>query len=87
MQLVWTPVYSEKSHKSYEEQKECRQVRPKLDLRVTGSALIDETIQEMTDIVLRDYVHAWYDYVSDDDEFIHELRATVQVVLVTLSSR
>lgn len=61
--------------------------RPKLDMRLSGSAIIDETLHEMVDFILRDYIHSWYDYVSEDDEFIHELRKALQEILVNLSSR
>ncbi len=61
--------------------------RGKLDMRISGSAIIDEIIHEMIDYVIRDYVHSWYDYVSDDDEFLHELRKAIQEALVNLSSR
>lgn len=64
-----------------------RHPRPKLDMRLSGSAIIDETLHEMVDFVLRDYIHSWYDYVSEDDEFIHELRKALQEVLVSVSSR
>lgn len=61
--------------------------RSKLDMRISGSAIIDEIIHDMIDYILRDYVHSWYDYVSEDDEFIHSLRGTIQEALVNLSSR
>lgn len=61
--------------------------RGKLDMRISGSAIIDEIIHEMIDYIIRDYVHSWYNYVSDDDEFIHELRAAIQEALVNLSTR
>ena len=56
-------------------------------MRLTGSAIIDETLHEMIDIIMRDYIHSWYDCISDDDEFIHELRKTIQETIVNLSSR
>lgn len=56
-------------------------------MRISGSAIIDEIVHEMIDYVVRDYVHSWYDYVSEDDEFIRELRAALQEALVNLSSR
>jgi len=58
-----------------------------MDMRITGSALIDETIHEMIDYILRDYIHSWHDHITEDDEFVHELRLTIQETLVTLSSR
>lgn len=64
-----------------------RRSRPKVDMRLSGSAIIDETLHEMVDFILRDYIHSWYDYVSEDDEFIHELRKALQEILVNLSSR
>ncbi|CAG7829085.1 unnamed protein product [Allacma fusca] len=70
-----------------EQQHSVKSPRSKMDMRLTGSAIIDETIHEMVDYIMRDYVHSWYDYVSEDDEFIHELRKTMQETLVILSSR
>lgn len=61
--------------------------RSKMDMRITGSSVIDETIHEMIDYILRDYIHSWYDLITDDDEFVHELRKNLQLALVTLSSR
>lgn len=64
-----------------------RHSRQKLDMRLSGAAVIDETLHVMIDFVLRDYIHSWYDFVSDDDEFIHQLRKALQEILVNLSSR
>jgi len=61
--------------------------REKLDMRLSGSAIIDEILHEMIDYILRDYIHHWYDHISDDDQFIYELRKTIQETLVNLSSR
>jgi hypothetical protein len=69
------------------EMEKSREPRDKLDMRLSGSAIIDEIIHEMIDFVIRDYVHSWYDYVSPDDEFIHQLRKAMQETLVNLSSR
>ena len=62
-------------------------VETELDMRLSGSVIIDEIIHEMIDYVIRDYVHSWYDFISEDDEFIHELRKVMQETLVNLSSR
>ncbi|CAL8110442.1 unnamed protein product [Orchesella dallaii] len=75
------------SSRSYTVSSPTRYSRQKLDMRLSGSAIIDETLHEMIDFVLRDYIHSWYDYVSEDDEFIHELRKALQEILVNLSSR
>ncbi|XP_067006541.2 sorting nexin-13 [Anabrus simplex] len=59
----------------------------RLDRRLTGSQVIDESLQEIIGYVLRDYVSPWYNRVSTDEEFPHEVRKTAQKVIVTFAGR
>jgi sorting nexin-13 len=59
----------------------------KADRRLTGSQVIDESLQEIIGYVLRDYVSPWYDRLSADREFPHEVRQTAQRVIVTFAGR
>ncbi|PSN51606.1 hypothetical protein C0J52_09091 [Blattella germanica] len=59
----------------------------KADRRLTGSQVIDESLQEILGYILRDYVCPWYDRVSADPEFPHEVRQTAQRVIVTFAGR
>ena len=59
----------------------------KADRRLTGSQVIDESLQEIIGYVLRDYVSPWYDRLSADEEFPHEVRQTAQRVIVTFAGR
>lgn len=59
----------------------------KADRRLTGSQVIDESLQEIIGYVLRDYIYPWYDRLSADSEFPHEIRQTAQRVIVTFAGR
>ena len=59
----------------------------KADRRLTGSQVIDESLQEIIGYVLRDYVFPWYDRLSANEEFPHEIRLTAQRVIVTFAGR
>ncbi|KDR10032.1 Sorting nexin-13 [Zootermopsis nevadensis] len=59
----------------------------KVDCRLTGSQVIDESLREIIGYVLRDYVFPWYDRLSADSEFPHEIRQTAQRVIVTFAGR
>ncbi|XP_069691932.1 sorting nexin-13-like [Periplaneta americana] len=59
----------------------------KADRRLTGSQIIDESLQEIIGYVLRDYVCPWYDRLSAEGEFPHEIRQTAQKVIVTFAGR
>ncbi|KAJ9575635.1 hypothetical protein L9F63_007496, partial [Diploptera punctata] len=59
----------------------------KADRRLTGSQVIDESLQEIIGYVLRDYVSPWYNRLSVDPEFPYEVRQTAQRVIVTFAGR
>lgn len=60
---------------------------PKCDKRLTGSQLIDESLQDIISYIIRDYVYPWYDKVSDDDEFCYHIRNSGQKVVVNIAAR
>ncbi|XP_063987704.1 sorting nexin-13-like [Diachasmimorpha longicaudata] len=58
-----------------------------LDKRVTGSPIIDESLQEILDFVLRDYVEPWYSVLTNDDEFPRSVRDTAQKIAINIANR
>ncbi|KAJ8688132.1 hypothetical protein QAD02_023927 [Eretmocerus hayati] len=58
-----------------------------LDRRVTGSHVIDESLQEILDFVLRDYVEPWYSILTDDEEFTKSVRDTSQKIAINIANR
>lgn len=59
----------------------------KLDKRLTGSQVIDEELQDILDFIIRDYVHPWYDQLSENEEFCYELRLVAQNIIIAFSNR
>ncbi|XP_043466111.1 sorting nexin-13-like [Leptopilina heterotoma] len=57
------------------------------DRRITGSRIIDESLQEILDFVLRDYVESWYSNFTNDQEFLHSVRDTAQKIMINVSNR
>ncbi|KAL6259662.1 hypothetical protein P5V15_009578 [Pogonomyrmex californicus] len=58
-----------------------------LDRRITGSRIIDESLQEILDFLIRDYVEPWYSVVTDDEEFIYSVRDTAQKIAINVANR
>ncbi|XP_011306364.1 sorting nexin-13 isoform X2 [Fopius arisanus] len=58
-----------------------------LDKRVTGSPIIDESLQEILDFVLRDYVEPWYSVLTNDEEFPCSVRDTAQKIAINIANR
>ncbi|XP_018371189.1 PREDICTED: sorting nexin-13-like isoform X1 [Trachymyrmex cornetzi] len=58
-----------------------------LDRRITGSCIIDESLQEILDFLIRDYVEPWYSVVTDDEEFIYSVRDTAQKIAINVANR
>ncbi|XP_023248571.1 sorting nexin-13-like [Copidosoma floridanum] len=57
------------------------------DKRVTGSQVIDESLQEILDFVLRDYVEPWYSVLTNDEEFTKSVRDTAQKIAINIANR
>ncbi|XP_024944002.1 sorting nexin-13 isoform X2 [Cephus cinctus] len=57
------------------------------DRRVTGSHIIDESLQEILDFVLRDYIEPWYGSLTDDEEFTKSVRDTAQKIAINIANR
>lgn len=61
---------------------------PKSDSRVTGSELIDSSLQEILGYIVRDYVQPWYHLISVDSEFPQTtVRQTAQTFAINISNR
>ena len=58
-----------------------------LDRRITGSRIIDESLQEILDFVIRDYVEPWYSVITDDEEFVYSVRDTAQKIAINVANR
>lgn len=70
-----------------EEYKENEARRLKLDKRLTGASNIDEQLQEILDLVFRDYIEIWYKEITDDTQFMLELRKVFNHVISNFASR
>ncbi|KAF7987405.1 hypothetical protein HCN44_003167 [Aphidius gifuensis] len=58
-----------------------------LDKRVTGSHIIDESLQEILDFIIRDFIESWYNDLTNDDEFIKSVRDTAQKIAINIANR
>lgn len=52
---------------------------------ITGERRIDDEIESVLRLVYRDFVHSWYDQISTDEQFIHNLDSLVKQTLRNLS--
>ncbi|EFA04766.2 sorting nexin-13 [Tribolium castaneum] len=60
----------------------------KTDSRVTGSELIDNSLQEILGYIVRDYISPWYNLISRDTEFTDiTIRKTAQTFAINISNR
>ncbi|XP_023020353.2 sorting nexin-13 [Leptinotarsa decemlineata] len=60
----------------------------KTDSRVTGSELIDSSLQEILGYIIRDYVSSWYSLVTRDIEFTDvTVRHSAQTFAINISNR
>lgn len=58
------------------------------DNRVTGSDLIDSSLQEILGYIIRDYVTPWYSLISMDNEFSEiTVKRTAQTLAINISNR
>lgn len=61
---------------------------PKADNRVTGSELIDSSLQEILGYIIRDYIQPWYLLISADKDFLNNsVRQTAQTFAINISNR
>lgn len=60
----------------------------KNDTRVTGSELIDTSLQEILGYIIRDYISPWYNLISRDTDFTNvTLKRTAQTFAINISNR
>lgn len=59
----------------------------KLDRRLTGASNIDEQLQEVLDLVFRDYIDVWCKEISNDNRFHLELRKIFNISISNFASR
>ncbi|KAK7078691.1 hypothetical protein SK128_016419 [Halocaridina rubra] len=57
------------------------------DKRVTGSSLIDEQLQDVVTLAVRDFVLTWYNHLSHHHAFITHLHRSLQQSMVVLANR
>ncbi|KAK3869026.1 hypothetical protein Pcinc_025635 [Petrolisthes cinctipes] len=57
------------------------------DRRVSGSSLIDEQLQGVVSLVVRDFVLSWYSNLSTHQAFVTQLHRTIQHSMVILANR
>lgn len=62
--------------------------KQKTDHRVTGSELIDSSLQEILGYIVRDYVTPWYEMISVDSEFTEvTVKRTAQSLAINISNK
>lgn len=60
----------------------------KQDRRVTGSDVIDSSLQEIFGYIIRDYVQPWYGLISNDSDFLESgVRKSAQTLAINISNR
>ncbi|XP_071812526.1 sorting nexin-13-like [Apostichopus japonicus] len=69
------------------EEMKCEPPRLKCDKRLTGASIIDEQLQEIIRLTMRDYAHPWYYEISNNKQFLHEIQQTAQNVIITFANR
>jgi len=57
------------------------------DKRLTGSFFIDDELQEILNHILRDYVEHWYSLITDNVEFLFDVRQALQHIITVISNR
>lgn len=53
----------------------------------TGDSKIDEQINDLINLILRDYIYSWYSSLSSNQEFVNELRIVLQTIIRLLVGR
>lgn len=62
--------------------------KQKTDNRVTGSDVIDSSLQEILGYIIRDYINPWYNLISVDTEFTEvAVKETAQTLAINISNR
>ena len=59
----------------------------RLDKRLTGSSIIDDALQDILQYILRDYIENWYGNITNDVEFLFDVRQSIQQITVNISNR
>lgn len=60
----------------------------KTDQRVTGSDVIDSSLQEIFGYIIRDYITPWYHLISNDTEFPDKaVKKSGQSLAINVSNR
>ncbi|XP_071803237.1 sorting nexin-13-like isoform X2 [Asterias amurensis] len=59
----------------------------KSDKRLTGAKLIDGQLQEVLLLAFRDYIHPWYHQLSDQEQFLYEIRQTMQSCIINFATK
>lgn len=60
----------------------------KSDSRVTGSELIDFSLQEILGYIIRDYISPWYNLISKEADFTEvTVKKTAQTSAINISNR
>ncbi|XP_022080022.1 sorting nexin-13-like isoform X2 [Acanthaster planci] len=59
----------------------------KSDKRLTGAKIIDGQLQEVLLLGFRDYIHPWYHHLSDEGQFLYEVRQCTQSCIINLATK
>lgn len=55
---------------------------------MTGSDIIDSSLQEILGYIIRDYIIPWYNLISLDNEFTQKtIKKTAQSLAINISNR
>nr|KAG5714324.1 hypothetical protein BaRGS_018541 [Batillaria attramentaria] len=57
------------------------------DKRMTGASVIDDSLKEVLEYTVRDYIKPWYRQISDHDVFLVDIWQCFQKVVITFASR
>ncbi|XP_038077949.1 sorting nexin-13-like isoform X2 [Patiria miniata] len=59
----------------------------KSDKRLTGAKIIDGQLQEVLYLGFRDYIHPWYHQLSDEGQFLYEVRQCLQSCIINFATK
>ena len=63
------------------------QHKPTLGGRLTGAGPIDDELNDIINYMIRDYVLAWYNSVSPNQDFPNELKKVLREAVVIASNQ